>query len=244
MATASAPTAGGTEFLPELDIDGPAEQARWTVALRIIMVIPHVIVLIFLSIAAFFVSIAGWVAALFLGRLPDGIARFLEGYLAWWTRVTSYGYLLLDDYPPFAMNAPDYPVRIEVRPGPLNRIAVFFRFILVIPAAIVAQVVASGWAAASFVIWLAVLISGHAPPALFDATAAVQRYSVRYNAYSMLLTSAYPKRLFGDEGLVEPRVSPTRPLLLGSNGRVLLMVFIILGALSLIGQYVFQSANM
>ncbi|MFI0444736.1 DUF4389 domain-containing protein [Actinomadura sp. 6N118] len=241
MATTSA---GGTEFLPALDIDGPSEQARWTVALRIILVIPHVIVLILLSIAAFFVLIAGWFAALFLGRLPDGIARFLGGYLAWWTRVTSYGYLLLDDYPPFAMNAPDYPVRIELRPGPLNRVAVFFRFILVIPAAIVSQVVSAGWAAASFVIWLAVLISGHAPPALFEATAAVQRYMVRYNAYSMLLTSAYPKRLFGDEGLDEPRVSPTRPLMLGPNGRVLLIIFVVLGVVSLITQYVVQVAAM
>ncbi|MEU5878567.1 DUF4389 domain-containing protein [Spirillospora sp. NPDC047279] len=239
MATTTA--TGGTEFLPALDIDAPAEQRRWSIALRLILLIPHLIVLFFLGIAVFFVVIAGWVAALFLGRLPDGIHRFLAGYLGWWTRVSAYGYLLLDAYPPFAMSAPDYPVRIELRQDPLNRVAVLFRFVLVIPAAIVSQIVAAGWSAASFVIWLAVLISGHAPPALFESTAAVQRYVMRYNAYAMLLTPAYPKRLFGDEGLEEqPRVSPTRPLILSPNGRVLLIVLVVVGVFGLVVQTITQ----
>jgi len=241
MASATAPTAG--EFLPQLDVDGPAPQSRVTVFFRLIMLIPQWIVLIFLSIAAFFVQVIGWFAALFIGRLPDWAAEFLTGYLGWWVRVSSYGQLLVDRYPPFAMRAPDYPVRIEVQPGPLNRLAVFFRFILLIPAAILSALLTYGWQVAGFVIWLFVLINGSMPQALFEATSAVQRYTMRYNAYVMLLTSAYPKGPFGDQDspqAAQPRTSATRPLLVGSNGRTLLIVFVVLGVLGYIGQFSLQ----
>lgn len=239
MASATATAEG--EFLPPLDVDGPGPQSRLTVGFRLLLVIPHLIVLVFVGIAAYVVQVIGWFAALFTGRLPDWAFTFLSGYLAWWTRVSSYLYLMVDQYPPFAFLAPDYPVRIEVRSGPLNRLAVLFRFILLIPAAIVSAVLASGWQVAGFVIWLAVLINGGMPQPLFEATAAVQRFVMRYNAYTMLLTSAYPKHALGDEGTSEAaqaRASGTRPLLLGSSGRTLVIVFIVLGVLSIVGQVV------
>lgn len=70
---------------------GPSvRQRRVTVFFRPLLVIPQVIVLYFVGIAAFVVVFLGWFAALFTGRLPDAFARFILGYLRWRARVDGY----------------------------------------------------------------------------------------------------------------------------------------------------------
>jgi hypothetical protein len=225
--------AAPVETLPELDIPAPGRQRRWTVLLRWLLLLPQWVVLFFLGIAAFFATVAGWFAALVLGRLPEPIAGFLTGCLAYQTRVYGYGMLLVDRYPPFAFDAPGYPVSIEVRPGPLNRLAVLFRIILLIPAAIVAGLLASGYYTVCVIVWLVALVLGRLPLPLFEATAAVARYSMRLNAYVAMLTAAYPKRLFGDDPSpsAQPR-SATRPLVTSGAAKGLLVLFLVVGLVS------------
>jgi hypothetical protein len=185
---------------------GSFPQRRLIVLFRIILFIPQYFVLYALSIAAEVIAMIGWFAALFTGRLPEFAADFLGGYLRWQTRVTAYLLLLTDQYPPFSLSDADYPVRIAMRPGRLNRLAVFFRMILVIPASIVSGLLY--WGACTivlFVTWLIVLIAGRMPDALYQAMAAVLRYGVRTTGYMLLLTSAYPSGLFGD------RPDPAQP---------------------------------
>ncbi|MEU6125883.1 DUF4389 domain-containing protein [Streptomyces sp. NPDC047123] len=222
--------AGRGEFLPVLDVPAPGRQRRWTVLLRWLLLIPQFVVYVVLSVVAFFVVIAGWFAALFTGRLPDGIHRFLSSVVAYATRVDASATLLVDQYPPFSFSAPRYPVQIEVRPTPLNRLAVFFRLILMIPAAIVSGLLQSGWYAISWVFWIITLILGRLPGPLYAATATVARYSMRLHAYAYLLTPAYPKGLFGDEPVPPDEVrSGTRPLLLDTAATVLVVLFLLLG---------------
>ena len=57
----------------------PADQGRLTVLVRIILAIPHLVVLYVLGIAAEVVALICWFAALFTGRLPDGLAEFQVG---------------------------------------------------------------------------------------------------------------------------------------------------------------------
>jgi hypothetical protein len=221
--------------MPQLDVEGPRPQGRWTVLLRWLLAVPHFVILVFYGIAAFFVTIVGWFAALFTGRLPDGIGYFLAGFLAYETRVFSYATLLVGEYPPFELgvHAPGYPVSIELYKTPLNRLAVLFRLILAIPAAIVAGVVTSGWYVVAFFIWLVTLVLGRQPDPLFQATAAMERFVMRFHAYWTMLTASYPKRLFGDEGMpVADRLSPTRPLYLSSAAKALVVLFIVLGAIA------------
>lgn len=222
------------EWLPALDVTEPGPQRRLTVLLRWLLLIPHAVVLWLLGIAAFVVVVIGWFAALFTGRLPDFAADYLTGYLGYQTRVLAEGALLVDRYPPFALQAPpDYPVRIELRPGPLNRLAVFFRLLLVIPAAIVQGLLTAGWYTVAVFVWLIVLILGRMPRPLFEATAAVLRFNLRTSAYLLLLTSAYPKRVFGDESEAAPTmVSATRPLLLSGAGKALVVLFLVVGLFS------------
>jgi len=193
---------GARELLPELDIFPPQRQRRWTVLLRALLVLPQIIALVALGIAAFVVLVIAWFGALVLGRLPAWCAEFLGGYLQYATRVYAYLLLLVDTYPPFQWSPPDYPVSVELAPGRLNRAAVLFRVILYIPAAFMTAFLTIGWEILALFFWLTVLILGRTPRPVFDATAAVVRYTMRAQAYVMMLTSAYPKWLFGDRALV------------------------------------------
>ena len=179
---------------------GPAPQSRLTVLIRVLMVIPHIVVLWALAIAAYVVVIIGWFGALFTGRLPGFAADFLTGFVRWQARVFGYAILLTDVYPPFTMEDADYPIRVAVRPGRLNRLAVLFRFFLMIPAWIVASVISYGaFTLVQFVSWLIVLISGQMPDALYQAMAAALRYQIRVYGFTFMLTSAYPSGLYGDQ---------------------------------------------
>ena len=90
-----------------LDIDYPDVQRdlnRFLPLVKWILVIPHIIVLVFVGIAAVFAVILAWFAILFTGRYPRGLFDFVEGFLRWGTRVTGYAFLLVTDrYPPFSL---------------------------------------------------------------------------------------------------------------------------------------------
>src|SRR5580692_2012777 len=196
------PAAGGGPGAPDeilVAFAEPAEQRRLTVLVRIILAIPHLVVLYILSIASEVVALVCWFAALFTGRLPAGLADFQVGYLRWLTRFSAYFFLLTDVYPPFEFAEAQYPVRLRAEPGQLNRLAVFFRIILVIPAAVVAAVLGYGLSfLVMFVTWLIVLITGRMPRPLHEALAATVRYHVRVSGYFLMLTARYPGGLYGD----------------------------------------------
>lgn len=202
---ASPPAAAASHGQPadqiQLAFAGPAPQRRWTVLIRLILAIPQAVVVAVLGIVAYLVAIIGWFAALVLGRLPGWAADYLTGWLHAWARLAAYTWLLTDRYPPFSVSDADYPVRLAAAPGRLNRFAVFFRIILVIPAGLVAGFAADGLSTiALFVIWLIVLISGRMPDPLHQAIAAILRFQARYYGYLLLLSGTYPWwGLFGDK---------------------------------------------
>jgi hypothetical protein len=211
---------------------GPEPQRRWTVLIRLILVIPQVVVLVVLGIAAVVLLILGWFGALFTGRLPDFAEEFLSGYLRWDMRVYAYIGLLTDVYPPFTLGeAPEYPVVLAIPPPTeLNRAAVFFRIILSIPAYIVAQVI-SGAATSLllFVAWIVVLVTGQLPQAFFDIIRLIVRYHARLGGYFAMLTPEYPWGVLGDS---EPVTYPGWELLPVPAARTTLIVLIVLNVIS------------
>jgi len=90
-----------------LDIDYPDVERdlnRWLPLVKWLLVIPHIFVLVFLSIGAFFAVVFAWFAILFTGRYPRGLFDFVVGVGRWWLRVEAYALLLVTDrYPPFAL---------------------------------------------------------------------------------------------------------------------------------------------
>jgi hypothetical protein len=177
----------------------PVPQRRWTVLLRVILVVPQAVVLLFVGVAAFCVVVFGWFASLVLGRFPEPAARFVVQYLRWNLRVTAYLYLMTDRYPPFhGDDDPAYPVRMAADPGPLNRLAVLFRIVLGLPAWALSILLGEGLGAFSVVTWVLTLVLGRIPEPIFEASAMVLRFSARVNGYLSLVTSEWPWGSFGD----------------------------------------------
>jgi hypothetical protein len=90
-----------------LEIDYPdVEQDlnRWLPLVKWLLALPHILVLVVLSVAAFFSVLCAWFAILFTGRYPRGLFDFVVGVGRWWLRVQAYALLLVTDrYPPFSL---------------------------------------------------------------------------------------------------------------------------------------------
>jgi hypothetical protein len=88
-----------------LTLPRPAEaRDRVTVAFRILLVLPHLLVLWVLGIAWGISTLISWIAILFTGSYPAPLYDFAVGVLRWTTRVEAYFLLLRDDYPPFSLD--------------------------------------------------------------------------------------------------------------------------------------------
>jgi hypothetical protein len=84
--------------------DAEHDLSRGLPLIKWLLAIPHYIILIFLTIAAFFAAIVAWFAVLFTGRYPRSVFDFIEGVIRWHNRVGAYAFLLItDQYPPFSL---------------------------------------------------------------------------------------------------------------------------------------------
>ena len=78
---------------------------RWLPLVKWLLAIPHYVLLVFLSIAAFVAVIVAWFAILFTGRYPRGLFEFVLGVMRWGNRVAAYAFVLVtDEYPPFRLS--------------------------------------------------------------------------------------------------------------------------------------------
>jgi len=177
------------------EVDPPAPQSRLTVFFRLLLLIPHVIVIYFLMLLTEILTFLAWFAILFTGRYPAGFVGLTGGTLRWISRVYGYQYLLTGKYPPFSMDAvADYPIRpsVTVALEGRNRLTVFFRPLMLIPHVVVLYVIGIAASVALLISWLVALITGSVPAGLHGFLAGVQRWAFRVFAYALLLTDEYP----------------------------------------------------
>jgi Domain of unknown function (DUF4389) len=86
--------------------DAKRDLNRWLPLVKWLLAIPHLIVLVFLWLAAVVAVIIAWFAILFTGRYPRGLFDFVLGVLRWGNRVAAYAFILVtDEYPPFRLSA-------------------------------------------------------------------------------------------------------------------------------------------
>jgi len=183
------------------------QRSRLTVFFRTILVIPHVIVLFFYGIAVYVAIVIAWFAALFTARVPEGIHRFIAGYLRYLTRVWAYWSIISDPFPPFGSGG-SYPVDLEIDPPERqNRWTVFFRYLLAIPCLVVAYVLRLLMNVVAVGLWFVALFTARVPGGLQNVGLFVLRFESRTFAYVALLTPRYPA--FGDTPSAPPQLDQT-----------------------------------
>jgi hypothetical protein len=81
----------------------PSDRNRVTVFFRMLLVIPHLILLGLLTAAWVLTTLVAWFMILLTGTYPETLYGLALGVLAWMTRVEAYVLLLTDEYPPFTL---------------------------------------------------------------------------------------------------------------------------------------------
>jgi len=188
--------------------------SRWLWLFKVILAIPHYVVLVFLWAAFVVLTVAAFFAILFTERYPRSIFEFNVGVMRWSWRVAyySYGALGTDRYPPFSLGAePDYPATLDVEyPEQLSRgLALVKWWLLALPHYLVVGIlVGSGvWLAGepwtpvwggglitalALVAGLMLLLRGQYPAGIFDLVLGLNRWVLRVAAYASLMTDTYP----------------------------------------------------
>jgi Domain of unknown function (DUF4389) len=97
------PPFGDASYPAAIAVTEPAVRDRATIAVRLILAVPHLIVLFFLVLAWALCTVIAWFAILFTGRYPASLYPFALGVMRWLLRVEAYLLLLVDEYPPFTL---------------------------------------------------------------------------------------------------------------------------------------------
>jgi len=211
MVTSSDP------YAARLEIDYPERLDRLTSAFRLLWIIPIAIVLGVLSgsstetartvsgsaVTTTTRSGGGIAGGLFLATLL--MILFRRRYPRWWfdfarefarfgARVGAYLFLLTDRYP---STVEEQAVHLDVDypdvEADLNRWLPLVKWLLAIPHYVVLAVLALGALVVGVIAWFAILFTGHFPRPLFDYLVGVGRWSLRVEAYAILLvTDRYP----------------------------------------------------
>ncbi len=179
----------------QLAVDATAAQGRLGVFFRIILAIPHLIILYFLEIAQFVITFLAWFAIMFTGRYPAGMLGFSIGATRWQARANAYMSLLTSVYPPFSLDAEDdYPIRLMVAEQieGRDRLTTFFRIFLIIPHYIILYFLGIVSFFLMVIAWFAALITGQVPQGLHNFLAGFNRWDMRLTGYWMLLVDEHP----------------------------------------------------
>ncbi len=179
---------------------------RLTVGFRIILAIPHALLIGgpgfgigtggertgVLGLVANICAFINWFIIVFTGKANADLFNLEQFYLRWRARALAYEVLLRDEYPPFG--DADYPVTttfpsvVEGR----NRWTVGFRFILIIPQLFVLFFVLIAWGVTAIIGWFAILFTGRYPDGLWKFGEGVTRWMLRVESYWLLLHDDYP----------------------------------------------------
>ena len=90
------PPFGDGPYPVSVDVTAPAARDRVSIAVRLLLVLPHLVVLFLLAIAWVLVTIVAWFSILFRGTYPASAAPFAAGVMRWCVRVEAYMLLLVD----------------------------------------------------------------------------------------------------------------------------------------------------
>jgi hypothetical protein len=176
------------------EADYVERRSRLTTFFRLLLAIPHLIVVSVYGFAAWVVIVIAWFALLFTGRWPRGMYDFVAGFWRYATAVNGYLYLLTDAYPPFGPDVDHYPVRLHIGSPKdrYSRLKVLFRIILAIPPYVIAYALGIVAQLGAFLAWFAIVVLGRQPKGLQDMIVLGLSYQQRAYVYMSLVTEDWP----------------------------------------------------
>ena len=187
--------------------------SRWLWLVKWLLALPHWIVLAFLWLAVAVLWVVALVAIVATGRYPRAIFAFNLGVLRGTWRVWFYasGAIGTDRYPPFTLDAADYPAELDVPyPERLSRGRALVKWwLLAIPHYVVVAIFLGSWNAGAasgngelaapglltvlvLVAGVVLLFTGRYPRDVFALVVGICRWVLRVTAYVLLMRDEYP----------------------------------------------------
>jgi hypothetical protein len=171
---------------------------------RMILAIPHFVILMVLAICFGLGMIVVWIPILIFGRAPSWWCSLVGEFLQRSTRVGAYVLLFPGGYPPLGFGEPG-PVDLSIETGDrsLNRLwgipyfGFMVRYIVLIPQLIVMFVLAIAVYIVILVFWIPILINGRYPNLAMRIIGVYLQYNARVSGYMLFLPVPYPPFDFG-----------------------------------------------
>ena len=166
---------------------------RLTVLFRLFLAIPHFVWWTLWAILVVFVGFAAWVCALVVGRVPEPLHRFLAAFVRYSTHLSAFVYLIGRRFPGFTGSAGSYGIDLEIAPATRqSRWKTLFRWLLAIPALILASALEGVAFVIALLAWWYALVTARMPEGMRNLGASCLRYSAQTYAYALLVTDRYP----------------------------------------------------
>jgi 2-(1,2-epoxy-1,2-dihydrophenyl)acetyl-CoA isomerase len=168
---------------------------RWrlTVALRLLLALPHLFLLAGWTYVAAPVTIVNWFITLIRGRPSSGVHAWTSRFVRYQVHVNAYLYLVADPYPSFRGWAGRYPVDVAIGPPALQeRWKTALRIVLVLPAYVFVTVLGYVLFIVAFLGSFYAVATGRYPRGFRDLSAYCLRFQAQTFGYLFLLTDKYP----------------------------------------------------
>ena len=100
--------ASDSGYPADLTVEYPESLSRLLLVLKVVLgwliLLPHIIILYVLSIIEGLAVLIVILVKLVTGNYPEGVFEFIMGVNRWGIRVSAYGNLMTDKYPPFSLS--------------------------------------------------------------------------------------------------------------------------------------------
>jgi len=177
-----------------MDFERQDEYRRLLPFLKPLLVLPHLVALIALIALWAVATIPAFFAVLFTGRYPNVLWELRLGVYRWSSRVTAYGLLMTDKYPPFTLaDDPDYPVRLRVEyPERVARWRPLLSWLLSLPFLLLAVLMMVVVEILTVLPLISILVERHFPRGLYDLFARTLLLGNRAQLYADFMVERPP----------------------------------------------------
>lgn len=186
-----------------LDIKYQESYSRGELLLRSIfgtfyIVLPHLFLLIFVSLWGTILSFISFWIVLFTGKYPQSFFEFRENLFRWSLRLSARMNNLSDGYPAFGLSGTDEFTKLEIPyPEKLSRGTLLLRVLfgsiyVVLPHGFLLLFRTIGSAVLQFLAWWVVLFTGNYPQNWHEFNVGTIRWNLRVSTYMSFMTDEYP----------------------------------------------------